>query len=63
MKSKLQLLSALTLGVFAMAQIPATGLVGHYSFSGNAHDQSGNSNNGTVNSDTLTTDRIKNKYK
>ncbi|MBC7696225.1 MAG: LamG domain-containing protein [Burkholderiales bacterium] len=60
MKSKLLLLSALTLGVFAMAQIPTTGLVAHYSFSGNANDQSGNSNNGTVNGATLTTDRFGN---
>ncbi len=60
MKSKLLLLSALTLGVCAMAQIPTTGLVAHYSFSGNANDQSGNSNNGTVNGATLTTDRFGN---
>lgn len=33
------------------------GLVAYYPFNGNAHDASGNGNNGTVNGATLTTDR------
>ena len=40
------------------AQIPTTGLVAKYSFTGNANDESGNSNNGTVNGAALTTDRF-----
>ena len=38
----------------------ATGLVGYWPFCGNANDASGNSNNGTVNGATLTTDRFGN---
>ena len=34
-----------------------TGLVGYWPFNGNANDESGNGNNGTVNGATLTTDR------
>ena len=34
------------------------GLVAHYPFCGNANDESGNGNNGTVNGATLTTDRF-----
>jgi hypothetical protein len=37
--------------------LPANGLVAWYSFNGNANDESGNGNNGTVNGATLTTDR------
>jgi hypothetical protein len=40
---------------------PATlnnGLVGYWPFNGNANDESGNGNNGTVNGATLTTDRF-----
>jgi hypothetical protein len=37
--------------------VPTNGLVGWWPFSGNAIDSSGNGNNGTVNSATLTTDR------
>lgn len=36
----------------------ATGLVGEYLFNGNTTDSSGNSNNGTVNNVTLTSDRF-----
>lgn len=41
-------------------QPPATGptLVAYYPFNGNANDESGNGNNGTVNGATLTTDRF-----
>lgn len=34
-----------------------TGLVAYYPFNGNANDESGNNNNGTINGATLTTDR------
>ena len=37
------------------------GLVAHYPFSGNANDESGNGNNGTVNGATLTNDRFGNE--
>jgi uncharacterized protein (TIGR02145 family) len=37
--------------------VPTNGLVGNWGFNGNANDQSGNGNNGTVNGATLTTDR------
>ena len=40
--------------------VPADGLVGYWGFNGNADDQSGNGNNGTVNGATLTTDRYGN---
>jgi hypothetical protein len=38
--------------------VPSTGLVGWWPFNGNANDESGNGNNGTVNGATLTTDRF-----
>ena len=37
------------------------GLVAHYPFNGNANDESGNGNNGTVNGATLTADRSGNE--
>jgi hypothetical protein len=37
--------------------VPTSGLVGYWPFNGNANDESGNGNNGTVNGATLTTDR------
>jgi len=40
------------------AQIPASGLVAYYPFNGNANDESGNGNDGTVNGATLTVDRF-----
>jgi hypothetical protein len=40
--------------------VPTNGLVGYWGFNGNANDQSGNGNNGTVNGATLTTDRFGN---
>ena len=46
------------------ADLPAnlqTGLVGYWPFCGNANDESGNGNNGTVNGATLTTDRFGNQ--
>jgi outer membrane protein assembly factor BamB len=41
-------------------QTPTDGLVAYYPFNGNANDESGNGNNGTVNGATLTTDRCGN---
>ena len=40
------------------ANVPTNGLVGYWPFCGNANDESGNGNNGTVNGATLTTDRF-----
>ena len=40
--------------------VPTNGLVGYWPFNGNANDESGNGNNGTVNGATLTTDRLGN---
>jgi hypothetical protein len=66
MKTKLLLV---TLGLILSSQIimsqvpsyvPTNGLVGYWPFNGNANDESGNSNNGTVNGATLTTDRFGN---
>ncbi len=42
------------------AQISSNGLVAWYPFNGNANDESGNGNNGTVNGATLTADRFGN---
>jgi hypothetical protein len=67
MKFKSILLTAVTtlsLTATTMAQVPnyvpTNGLVGWWPFTGNANDESGNSNNGTVNGATLTTDRFGN---
>lgn len=68
MKIKNLLLTALaTLGLTAatMAQnvpsyVPSNGLVGWWPFNGNANDESGNGNNGSVNGAILTTDRFGN---
>jgi len=43
--------------------VPTNGLVGYWPFNGNALDESGNGNNGTVNGATLTTDRFGNAGK
>ncbi|MGK5093982.1 hypothetical protein WDW89_18465 [Deltaproteobacteria bacterium TL4] len=45
------------------SSIPTNGLVAYYPFNGNANDESGNWNNGTVNGATLTTDRHGNANK
>jgi hypothetical protein len=37
--------------------VPTNGLVGYWPFNGNANDESGNGNHGTVNGATLTTDK------
>ena len=51
---------AIALTMNAFAQIPTTGMVGYWPFTGNASDLSGNNNNGTVNGATLSTDRFGN---
>ncbi len=43
--------------------VPTNGLVGYWPFNGNANDESGNGNNGTVNGATLTMDRFGNADK
>jgi uncharacterized protein (TIGR02145 family) len=40
--------------------VPTNGLLGYWPFNGNANDESGNGNNGTVNGATLTNDRFGN---
>ena len=55
----------LTAGVMAQvpSYVPSNGLVGWWPFNGNANDESGNGNNGTVNGATLTADRFGNAGK
>ena len=68
MKKKSLLLTAVaTLGLTAatMAQnvpnyVPINGLIGWWPFNGNANDESGNGNNGTVSGATLSIDRLGN---
>ena len=64
MKKTLLTLFAFILGLSAFSQIPnyvpSNGLVGWWPFNGNANDESGNGNNGTVNGATLTNDRYGN---
>jgi len=43
--------------------VPSNGLVGWWPFNGNANDESGNGNNGTLNGPTLTADRFGNANK
>jgi hypothetical protein len=61
MKKTLLILTAFALCTTAFSQIPnyvpSNGLVGWWPFNGNANDESGNGNNGTVNGATLTNDR------
>jgi len=66
-KLNLTLLFAVFCTAFSFAQVPSyvptNGLVGWWPFNGNANDESGNGNNGTVNGATLTTDRFGNASK
>jgi hypothetical protein len=61
---KIRLLLALVLMTFSVfgqnipSYVPTNGLVGWWPFNGNADDESGNGNNGTVNGATLTSDRF-----
>ncbi|MGR6088374.1 MAG: T9SS type A sorting domain-containing protein [Arcticibacter sp.] len=65
MKNKLLIATAVACFYFATASfaqtvpsyVPTNGLVGWWPFNGNANDESGNGNNGTVNGATLTNDR------
>ena len=61
MKHLLTLALLVCLSTFASAQIPSyvptNGLVGWWPFNGNANDESGNGNHGTVNGATLAADR------
>lgn len=61
---KLLLFGALALSINSLGQVPnyvpTNGLVGWWGFNGNANDESGNGNNGTVNGATLSTDRFGN---
>lgn len=56
----LTLLTTLTLHAQVPSYVPANGLVGWWPFNGNANDESGNGNNGTVNGAMLTMDRFGN---
>jgi hypothetical protein len=66
LKMKKSMFTAVVVGLgltaSVMAQVPnyvpANGLVGYWPFNGNANDESGNGNNGTVNGATLTADRF-----
>ncbi len=68
MNKKSVLLTALAIAGFAVtslaqtvpAYVPTNGLVGWWPFNGNAIDESVNTNDGTVNGATLTTDRFGN---
>ncbi len=60
MKKLILLFSSLFIVVVSLAQIPTDGLVAWYPFNGNANDESGNGNDGTVNGAVLTTDRFGN---
>lgn len=51
-------LTSSTLHAQPPSYVPTNGLVGWWPFNGNANDESGNGNNGTVNGATLTQDRI-----
>ncbi len=67
MMKHLLTLTLLCLGLLAQAQVPSyvprNGLVGWWPFNGNANDESGNGNNGTVNGATLAADRFGNAGK
>ena len=53
-------LTAGTMAQIVPSYVPTNGLVGWWPFNGNANDESGNGNNGTVNGATLTNDRFGN---
>ena len=53
-------IAIVALSINAFAQIPVNGLVGYWPFNGNANDESGNGNNGTIHGATLTADRFGN---
>lgn len=51
-------LTAISMAQNVPSYVPSNGLVGWWPFNGNANDESGNGNNGTVNGATLTSDRF-----
>jgi hypothetical protein len=51
-------LTTQTLFAQVPSYVPTNGLLGYWPFNGNANDESGNTNNGTVNAATLTSDRF-----
>ena len=53
-------MSALTMAQNVPNYVPTNGLVGWWPFNGNANDESGNNNNGTVNGAILSADRFGN---
>ena len=53
-------LATITFGQTVPSYIPTSGLIGWWPFNGNANDESGNGNNGTVNGATLASDRFGN---
>ena len=53
-------LTTQTLFAQVPSYVPTSGLVGYWPFIGNANDESGNGNNGTVTGATLTADRFGN---
>ena len=57
------LMSSSSLKAQVPSYVPTNGLVGWWPFNGNANDESGNGNNGTVNGATLTSDRLGNLNK
>jgi hypothetical protein len=67
MKKIITIILAILFTANLMAQVPnyvpTNGLVGWWPFNGNANDESGNGNNGTVNGATLITDRFGNANK
>lgn len=64
---KIILLASLAFSINALAQVPnyvpTNGILGWWPFNGNANDESGNGNNGTVNGATLIADRFGNANK
>ena len=58
MKKLIPFFSSLLIATVLQAQIPTDGLVAWYPFNGNANDESGNGNDGTVNGAILSTDRL-----
>ena len=53
-------MTALTMAQNVPAYVPTNGIVGWWPFNGDANDESGNGNNGTVNGAALTSDRFNN---
>jgi hypothetical protein len=56
-------LASISMAQLVPSYVPSSGLVGWWPFNGNANDESGNGNNGTVNGATLTNDRFGNVNK